>query len=187
MADTKLSALSAASSMAVTDKLYVVQTTGVGGVSATPLVLPGCYAGIYIYDGVTAQTIATGTTPTLLTGFNTATGFNGLSSNCTPVKTSNKITVTVAGTYMIAYSFSYAAGTNNIIWEMYAFNAGTRLSGTGAMSKTGAAADTQCISGMGFAAVAANTDIDLRGYHNDGGNVTITPNHANLTVVRVGP
>ena len=144
------------------------------------------FAGILVYDGVTAQSIATGTTPTLLTCFNTAAGANGLSYDCTPVKASNKITVTRAGVYKIAYSFSYALGTNNLLWEMYAFNDGVQVTGTGAMSKTGTAGDTQCVSGVGFATVAANKDVDLRGYHSDGGNVNITPSHVNFTVTRVG-
>jgi len=146
---------------------------------------PGTFAGIYVYDGSTAQAIAAGSTHILLTCFNTAAGANGLSNDCTSVKASNKITVTRAGTYLINYSISYTSGVNTI-WEFYAFNDGTVLSGTGAMSKIAVGADTQCVSGNGYAAVAAGKDIDLRGYHADGGSANLTVSHCNLTVTRVG-
>jgi len=144
------------------------------------------FGGIFVYDGSTGQVIATGVTPTLLTAFNTAAGSDGLFYDCTPVKASSKITVTRAGVYKIAYSFSYAMSVNFVVWEMYAFVNGVQVNGTGAMSKTDTAADTQCISGVGFATVAANQDVDLRGYHDQGGNVTITPSHVNFVVMRVG-
>jgi hypothetical protein len=146
---------------------------------------PGTFAGIYVYDGSTVQAVAAGSTPLLLTCFNTAAGANGLSNDCTSVKASNKITVTRAGTYLINYSISYASSVNTV-WEFYAFNDGTVLSGTGAMSKIAVGADTQCVSGNGYAAVAAGKDIDLRGYHSDGGGANLTVSHCNLTVTRVG-
>ena len=156
------------------------------GASFTGIVThPGTFAGIYVYDGITAQAVAAGSTPILLTCFNTATGANGLSNDCTSVKASNKITVTRAGTYLINYSISYTS-SNNTVWEFYAFNDGTQLAGTGAMSKIATGADTQCVSGNGYAAVAAGKDIDLRGYHSDGGSTNITVSHGNLTVTRVG-
>ena len=150
------------------------------------IVSPNAFAGMYVYDGSTAQTVATGTTPILLTCFNTAAGANGLSYDCTPVKASNKITVARAGIYKIAYSISYTSNPGSVTWEFYAFNDGTQVTATGAMSKTANSGDTQCISGIGFASIAANKDIDLRGYHDNGGNVAITASHVNLIVTRVG-
>ena len=38
----------------------------------------------------------------------------------------------------------------------------------------------------GFLNAAANADIDIRGYHNKGGNVDLTINHANLVLEYVG-
>ena len=104
--------------------------------------------------GSTVQAVAAGSTPILLTCFNTAAGANGLSNDCTSVKARNKITVTRAGTYLINYSISYTSSVNTV-WEFYAFNDGTVLSGTGAMSKIAVGTDTQCVSGNGYAAVAA--------------------------------
>ena len=160
--------------------------TPLSGAAFTGIVThPGTFAGIFVYDGSTAQAVAAGSTPILLTCFNTAAGANGLSNDCTSVKASNKITVTRAGTYLINYSISYTSGVNTI-WEFYAFNDGTQLPGTGAMSKIAVGADTQCVSGNGYAAVAAGKDIDLRGYHADGGSANLTVSHCNLTVTRVG-
>ena len=144
------------------------------------------YAGIFVYDGVSAQTIATGTTPTLLTCFNQTTGFNGLFYDCTPVKASNKITVTRAGVYKIAYSISFSQTGTNQVFELYAFNAGVQVNATGAQTKTANSTDIKCCSGIGFATVAANTDIDLRGYHDAIGNIDMTVTHANFVIMRVG-
>lgn len=152
----------------------------------TAVAAGGAYGGIYVYDGSTAQTVAAGSTPILMTCFNTAAGANGLSNGMTPAKASNKITVTYAGTYHIAYMVSFTSGTNNSVWEFYAFNDGTRQTSTGAMSKIAVGADVQCVSGQGFATVAAGKDIDLRCYHGEVGSATITPSHANLTVKYVG-
>ena len=159
-----------------------------GGVAnfATVVTNPGTFAGIYVYDGSTGQVIATGTTPTLLTAFNTAAGSNGLSNDVTPVKASNKITVSRAGTYLIAYSLSFSQSGTNVVFEVYAFNDGVQLPATGSQTKTVNSTDIKCCSGMGYAAIAAGKDIDLRGYHDQGGNVTITPSHVNFTVTRVG-
>ena len=144
------------------------------------------YAGIYVYDGISAQTIATGTTPVLLTCFNQTTGFNGLFYDCTPVKTGNKITVTRAGVYKIAYSISFSQSGTNQVFELYAFNGGVQVAATGAQTKTVNNTDVKCCSAIGFATVAANTDIDLRGYHDAVGNIDMTVTHTNFVVMRVG-
>ena len=66
------------------------------------------------------------------------------------------------------------------------FGNGAELTGTGVMSKIATGADTQCVAGHGYAAVAAGKDIDLRGYHSDGGSANLTVSHCNLTVTRIG-
>ena len=159
-----------------------------GGVAnfATVVTSPGTYGGIYVYDGTTAQTVSTGSTPTTLTCFNTANGVDGLANDMTVAKASNKITVTRAGTYKVAYSISYSSSVTGSIWEFYVFNGATQLNGTGAQSKTANASDIQCISGNGFMAVTANTDITLRGYHGEGGNANITITHGNMTLHYIG-
>jgi len=149
---------------------------------------PNSYAGIYIYDGATAQVIATGTTPVKLTHFAAAGGANGLFATCTPDKANSKIIVVRAGVYYVNYSVSFLSSVASINWEMYVFSDGTIVPATGSLSKmgTGAGTDTKCLNGGGFVAVAANKDIDLRGYHDHVSNASITVSHANLTVRYVG-
>ena len=158
-----------------------------GGVAnfATVVTQPGTFGGIYIYDGAAAQTVATAT-QSVLTSFAAAGGADGLSSDVTVAKASNKITVTRAGKYRVSYSISYSSSVSSSVWEFYVFNNGTQVNSTGAQSKTATAADIQCVSGCGFATVAANTDLDIRGSHGEVGNANITLNHANFTVEYVG-
>ena len=158
-----------------------------GGVAnfATVVTQPGTFGGIYIYDGAAAQTVATAT-QSVLTSFAAAGGADGLSSDVTVAKASNKITVTRAGKYRVSYSISYSSSVSSSVWEFYVFNNGTQINSTGAQSKTATAADIQCVSGCGFTTVAANTDLDIRGSHGEGGNANITINHANFTVEYVG-
>lgn len=156
------------------------------GALVTQLVHPGTYGGIYVWEGSTAQVVATGTTPILLTCFNTAAGADGLSNDMTVVKASNKITVTRAGVYKAAWSLSYSSSVTNAVWEFTMYNGATQVVATAAMSKTFVAGDVQCVSGVGYMDVAASTDITLRGFHNQGGNASITVEHANLTLEYVG-
>jgi hypothetical protein len=152
----------------------------------TLLTYPGTYGGIYVYDGATAQSIATGATPITLTCFNTAAGANGLSNDMTVDKANNKITVTRAGTYQILWTLSFLTGTNGVQWEAYPFYGSTQMTGAGALIYAANNAQAVCITAHGYATIPANTDITLRAYHNNGGSVNITVGHANLNCTRVG-
>ena len=149
---------------------------------------PNSYAGIYIYDGAYAQTIATGSTPAKLVAFAQAGGANGLSANCTTDKANSKITITRAGVYYLNYSVSFLSSVASVNWECYVFADGSIIPSTGALSKmgTGAGTDTKCINGGGFFSILANKDVDFRAYHSHGSNCDITISHANLCVRFVG-
>ena len=149
---------------------------------------PNSYGGMYVYDGATAQAITNTTTPVKLTCFSLAGGVNGLSHNCTPDKVNNRITVARAGTYYLSYSLSFLSSVASINFESYVYVDGTIIPSTGSMSKmaAGAGTDMKCINGGGFAAIAANKDVDLRAYHSHGSSVDMTVSHANLTVRYVG-
>lgn len=146
----------------------------------------GSFGGIYIYDGATAQTIATGTTPTKITQFSASAGADGQANDTTPDHANSKITLTRAGKYLINYSVSYISDTNGVTWESYAFAGGSVVNATGGKQYIATGSQTSHIRSMGFVNVSANTDIDLRIYHDRGGNVALTIGHANLTVLRVG-
>jgi hypothetical protein len=146
----------------------------------------GTYGGIYVYDGATAQSIGTGSTPITLTCFAAAGGANGLASDMTVDKANNKITVTRAGTYQIIWTLSFLSGTNAVQWEAYPFYGSTQMVGAGALIFANNNAQAVCMTAHGYATIPANTDITLRVYHNNGGSVNITVGHANINVTRVG-
>ena len=89
MADTKLSALSAASSLSGTDLFYVVQTAGAGGVKATLSQLNTLYAGLGANTFTSLQTITVGAANT---GVLASTGYSLTGSDATSM-------VNLAGTW----------------------------------------------------------------------------------------
>ena len=143
----------------------------------------GIYGGIYVTDGASAQTIATGTTYTKMTCFAT----NGLSSNCTSDAANDKITITKTGKYYLNWSMSASTGTNNITFSFTAFQGGTELAPPHSRRKISTAGDVCAFGGQGFINVTSvPVDIDLRCRHDNGASIDITPVYANLTVQYIG-
>lgn len=143
----------------------------------------GTYAGIYVTDGSTAQSIANGTSYVKLTGFTT----NGLSSNCTSDATNDKITVTKTGVYYINWSMSASAGTANLIWTFTCFGGGTELAPPHSQRKITTAGDVGAFGGQGFVNITSVPyDIDLRCHHDGGSAANLTPVMANLTIQYLG-
>lgn len=177
-----------ANTVAIDTALVNLGLRATGGVAnfATVTTCPGTYGTIYVFDGVTAQTVATGTTPTLLTCWNTATGFNGVANDMTPAKASNKITVTRAGTYRVAYNLSYTCNTDLTTWEFYCFSGGAEAVNMGTRFTSAVGVNNVTVSAAGYFAIAANADIDVRAFHSLGGNSIITINHANLNIQYLG-
>lgn len=89
MADSKLSDLSAAASLASTDLFYVVKTAGSGGVKATLSQLNILYAGLGANTFTSLQTITVGAANT---GVLASTGYSLTGSDATPM-------VNLAGTW----------------------------------------------------------------------------------------
>lgn len=139
------------------------------------------YAEIFVDDGVTAQTVATGTTYTKLTHFTT----NGQYSNCTPDATNDKITLTKAGKYQVIGSFSFS-GTANSNWRIALFNAGTEEECIHLSRKLGADGDVGSASFSGIIIATTSTDIDVRTRHDSVGNQDITMQYSNLSVHYLG-
>lgn len=110
MADTLITSVVNAPSDTIATKAFVAATYA-------PLTNIA-YGEIFVDDGVTAQTVATGTTYTKLTFFVT----NGTSSGVTPDAANDKITLTKAGKYKVQGSFSFS-GTANSNWRIALFKA----------------------------------------------------------------
>lgn len=143
----------------------------------------GTFAEIYVADGSTAQTIATGATYTKITAFTT----NGQSSNCTADATNDKITITKTGRYKVNLTINGSIDTANTQFDGAVFVGGTIQNNIKCYNEF-VAADKNCSAHIcGFIDItSANTDIDFRVRHDDGGNVDLTLVNCNLNVHYLG-
>lgn len=146
----------------------------------------GTYAQIYLSDGVTTHAIPSGTSYTLINTFNTAQGVNGPSNDATADKANNKITLTRAGTYKIDFSINVSCGTNNVVTRVVVFAGGVEQPAIHAATKLATSGDPYNLAGNGMITVAANTDIDLRVRHDNGGSVTYTPVYMTFNAHKIG-
>lgn len=72
------------------------------------------YATMYTQDGSTAQA-SVGTTPVKITGF----AANGPNNVATVDHTTDTITLTTAGVYLIMFQISYTASVNSTTWQFH--------------------------------------------------------------------
>ena len=143
--------------------------------------IEGVYAEIYVHEGVTAQSIATGAGYTKSTAFTT----NGVSNNCTADATNDKITITKAGTYKIECSLSFTASADN--WFGSIFVDGTEQDKIHFERKIGVGGDYGSTQFGGLVTVAtAPVDVDLRFRSDSVSNEDLTVRYANLNVNRTG-
>lgn len=140
------------------------------------------YGGIHLHDGSTAQSIATGTGYTKLTGF----ANDSLSNDCTPDYANDQITITRAGNYRLCFSTSFTCGTNNVTWKIAAFKDTTEIDTVHAQSKLAIAGDSQNISCCEFAALTAGQNVSLRARHDQAGSINFTPIYMTLILERIG-
>lgn len=151
---------------------------------------PGTFAGIGIANGSTAQAVTNGTTPVVVTSFNTAAGFNEIASDAVSNKVNNRIELTRAGRYKVDWSLSLSAGTSNL----QAFGAvvvgGTAVTSGRAMTKLDTSGEVHFLGGTAIIDVAsvAGTDghVQLAYWHSHGGSVNLTAVYAGLIVTRLG-
>lgn len=142
----------------------------------------GTYAEIYVADGSTAQTVATGATYAKLTGFTT----NGSSSNCTADADNDKITITKTGYYLVTCSIGASSDTV-ATFKIAAFLNGSEQSQCHVNRKYSNANDVGASTFSGIIDVTtASWDLDVRVAHDNGGNVDWTPVYMNLSIVYLG-
>ena len=143
----------------------------------------GTFAEIYVADGSTAQTIATGASYVKLTGFAT----DGQSSNMTSDVANDKITITKTGRYLVNCSMNGSSATPNVTFIFSAFLNGVEQSQVHAHRKYAAGGDNGSCSLSGIIDVTtASWDLDIRARHDDGSSVDFTPTYMNLTVSYLG-
>lgn len=138
---------------------------------------------IYIDEGVTAQ-VGIDTTPTIMTAWNAATGFNGESLNTTPAKASNKITVNSTGTYLIIFTISASGDANDTFhWEIYIDGVASDRS---VARKIGSGGDIGAASFSALLALTSGEDVEIYVDSDDASGSSLTVQHASLIVERKG-
>lgn len=143
----------------------------------------GIYAGIYVSDASTAQSIPNGTTYTKSTAFTT----DGLSANCTSDAANDKITITKTGKYLVNGTCSFSSGTNNVLWRSAAFLGGVEQSNIHWKRKVSIAGDVGSAAFMGLINITSvPVDLDVRFRHDQAGSTNITVEYSNITVLYVG-
>jgi len=160
-------------------------TLDVNGVikSSSYLIQQGIYAGIYVDDGSTAQSIANGTTYTKSTAFTT----NGNAANCTADAANDKITITKTGKYMVMGTCSFTSGTNSVVWRSAAFLGGVEQGNIHWARKVGTGSDVGSASFMGTINVTSvPVDLDVRFRQDQAGAINITVVYSNITVNYIG-
>jgi len=183
MANTKVSALAAATSAAFTDELLIIADPGGSPASkridVSALLQTGFEFGqVYTSDGSGTQ--SPGASYVLCT----QVASDGLSSaGVTPAAASNKITVANAGIYLVAFSLSYV-GTNSAETRAAIFWDGNEQAQISIERTMGAAAAVGVAATMGFVDVTTGaTDIDIRIKTSSG---VFAVHELQLVVVRVG-
>lgn len=142
----------------------------------------GTFAEIYVADGSSSQSIASGAGYTKLTAFTT----NGSSANCTADQANDKITITKAGKYLVNCTVSGHDGVSGAVFKMALFYDGTEQNNIHATNKFNAGSEIDAITMSGILNASANKDIDVRLSHDAGGSVDFTTNYANLSITYIG-
>jgi len=137
---------------------------------------------ISIAGNAVAQSITAGATYIVSNAFDT----NGLSSNCTPDATNNKITITSTGKYRVNGNFSFY-GINNVIYFGAIFSDGVEQDQIHFSRKISTSGDVGSSSLDGFIDVTSvPIDVDFRIRQDQGTAKNITVSYANLNVHRIG-
>jgi hypothetical protein len=150
--------------------------------NAVRLATEGVYGEIYLHEGSTAQSIATGATYTKVDGFMS----DGVSSNCTNDVANDKITVTEDGNYKVECSLSFTGSGTNEIWLGSVFLEGVEQDKIHFERKISIGGDIGSTQFGGIVTASAGDDLDIRVRHGDGGAIDFTPSYMNFNVVRVG-
>lgn len=145
--------------------------------------IDGVYAEIYVHEGVTGETIATGAGYTKSTAFAT----DGVSNNCTADSANDKITITKPGTYKVECSLSFTGAGVNVNWFGSIFVDGVEQDKIHFERKINTGGDYGSTQFGGVVTVSSvPVDLDLRFRHDDGSDRDVTVRYANLNVNRIG-
>ena len=133
---------------------------------------------------INKEVIPTGATYTKINQFTTAGQTNA--NQVTASATNDNFTVIKPGRYKVEVTSSTKSGTANVLLKTAIFVGGVKAANIQAERKLVNANDTSLISIGGIVNITtANTEVDVRVAHDNGGSVNITCVHCNLNLVYV--
>lgn len=178
MANTKISAMTAAS--VPLDGTEVVPLVQLGAnVKATVFqVTAATYGEIYVAGGAVTQTLTNANTFYKVTAFTT----DGLSNGVTPAAASDKITIDVAGDYLVQFFITFS-DQNNKTFTFRCFNETTAAEYVNTTVKSHShSTDPMFVAVSAFIQASAGDDIIVQAACDSAGTV-ITVSDANLAVL----
>lgn len=140
------------------------------------------FASIYASTAAAAQSIPTGSTYTKITPFDTNLAGN---VGSTPDQANDRIVAGRAGTYQVDFSRSYSVSVANVTWHIAVFVNGVVQPQTVQEIKIGVANQINYAALAVQVVCAANDPVDIRVYHDNGGSVNLTYEHANLSITAI--
>lgn len=140
------------------------------------------YGGIYLYDGVTGQSIANGTTYTKFTGFTNSDNVY----NVTASTANDEFTATVAGLYQVEMNLvvqtSAAQNVRGTVFKTPSGGSASEQNNIHGACRLGTTSDLGSINGVGFVYLAVGDKVDCRLRHDGGSSLTVTAVYGNFTV-----
>ena len=137
------------------------------------------YGSIYVADGVTAQSIATGATPTKLTGFTT----DGIDTGTIANAASNQLDLT-AGDWLVTLSVSFSGDANvEFYGSVFVDEVQQAQLQFGRKLSTGGDVGSACC--MGIVSATAGQALSVRMTSDDAGAVNVTPLDMNLSAEKI--
>ena len=143
--------------------------------------LTGAYGGIHTHDNSTAQAFPTGTTYTKIVNWMD----NDPSANTTPDQANWQITVNKTGVYRIEWSFSFSAGTNNVVSFGSLFVDWVEQEWIHFTRKISTSGDVWNANFSWLASLTSWQAIDARLRHDNAWSVNFTFSYKNLNCSRV--
>jgi len=138
------------------------------------------YGSIYVADSVTAQSIATGATPTKLTGFTT----DGIDTGTVSNAASNQLDLT-AGVWEINVAISFSGDANVEYYGSVYLDEVLQPSAQFGR-KLGVAGDVGTTSCTCLLTATAGQAVSLRMRSDDAGAVDMTPLYMTMTATKIG-
>ena len=178
MANTKISAMTAATTPLDGTELVPLVQSGANVQASVFQVTAATYGEIYVAGGAVTQTLTNANTFYKVTAFTT----NGLSNGVTPVAASDKITIDVTGDYLVQFFITFS-DQNNKTFTFRCFNETTAAAYVNTTVKSHShSTDPMFIAVSAFIQAAAGDDIIVQAACASAGTV-ITVSDANLAVL----